>query len=184
MDVKMQNTFNNIDEKHKILCLKRDIEEILLRLEDVSNLYCFTEEEKSILDQYFGKTNETVILSILESMKVRLLNPKNHVRRRKDYFNVSTLAITFPDCHHSNDELNYLEDCYRNKIEELELRDLGIIDLKIIPFHRIVNAPFYKISYSIPTKVKKSKYNCFWSYSLDATCNLDRAKKLLKKKSI
>ena len=153
MDINLQNTFNDVEKKSKIACLKKEIEKLLLRLEDVSDLYYFTEEEKLILDNYFDKTNEAVILAILESMKDRLLNPKNCVRKRKDHFHVSALGVIFPDCPHSNNELNYLEDCYRNKIEELELSNLGIIDLKIIPFHRIVNVPFYKISYSMPNKV-------------------------------
>ena len=165
----------------KIELLKAEIENILENVELEKELYDYTEEEQKILDEYFEKTSDKVLENILEGIRDRLLVKENRPRRRINQFNVSSPAVVFPDLHHSTSELNYLEGLYRIKITDLNLEKLGIVDLKIVTSQAKIKSPFYQISYSNPNKMKKSKH--FWGdYVLTTTCDLEKAKSLIKKR--
>ncbi len=177
-----KEVIENLSEQEKglkIELLKTEIAKLLETIELEQEVYNYTEEEKRILDEYFEKTSDRVLENILEGIKDRLLVKDNRPRRRKNQFNVSSPAVVFPDLHHSTLELNYLENLYRIKITDLNLDKLGIVELKIVTSQTLIKSTFYKISYSNPSKKKKSKN--FWKdYVLTTTCDLEKAKRLIK----
>lgn len=170
------------DEKSRIEFFRSEIERILANSEEDEDYYKFSAEEKMILDGFFSKSSDRVIENILEGIRNRLLGKTKHIRRRKDHFDVTSSVVIFPNSHHSNLELNYLEDCYRKKIKMLKLDEIGIIDLKIIPSQKIEKDNFYLIDYSNEKFNKKSRYLSF-NYSLDAACDMEKAKGFVKKKT-
>src|SRR5699024_8450514 len=95
-------------------------EELILNM-DLEEVQSLSPEEKKALDLFFNETHETVINNILDELKSRILTPNARNRRRKNSFNIQKPAVTFPDEHHSNEELNYLENLYKEKADELEL---------------------------------------------------------------
>lgn len=177
-----KEVIENLSEQEKgskIELLKAEISSILETVELEKEVYEYTEEEQKILDEYFQKTSDKVLENILEGIRDKLLVKENRPRRRKNQFNVSSPAVVFPDLHHSTLELNYLESLYRIKITDLNLDKLGIVDLKIVTSQAKIKSPFYQIPYSNPSKTKKSK-NYWRDYVLTTTCDLEKAKSLIK----
>ena len=136
------------EKENRILLLKRDIEDILLKQPEEEIVYDFTEEEKEILTSYFEKTKDGVIEKILEGIRDRILGRETHRRRRKDRFQFKTPFVIFPDGYHSEQELMYLEELCRNRVKELGLGTIGIMDLKIVPSQTYISLDSYKIAYS------------------------------------
>ena len=170
------------EKENRILLLKRDIEDILLKQPEEEIVYDFTEEEKEILTSYFEKTKDGVIEKILEGIRDRILGRETHRRRRKDRFQFKTPFVIFPDGYHSEQELMYLEELCRNRVKELGLGTIGIMDLKIVPSQTYINLDSYKISYSCELRFGlKNKYSVY-QYSLETTCDIEKARKLIKQK--
>ena len=134
------------EKENRILLLKRDIEDILLKQPEEEIVYDFTEEEKEILTSYFEKTKDGVIEKILEGIRDRILGRETHRRRRKDRFQFKTPFVIFPDGYHSEQELMYLEELCRNRVKELGLGTIGIMDLKIVPSQTYISLDSYKNS--------------------------------------
>ena len=150
------------EKENRILLLKRDIEEILT--------------------SYFEKTKDGVIEKILEGIRDRILGRETHRRRRKDRFQFKTPFVIFPDGYHSEQELMYLEELCRNRVKELGLGTIGIMDLKIVPSQTYISLDSYKIAYSCERRFGlKNKYSIY-QYSLETTCDIEKARQLIRQK--
>ena len=170
------------ETENRLLLLKADIENILLKQTEEEIVYDFTEEERLILTAYFEKTKDKVMEKILEGIRDRVLGKEPHRRRRKDRFQFKTPFVIFPDGYHSEQELMYLEELCRKRIKELGLGTIGIMDLKVIPSQTYINVDFYKISYSSKRRFGlKNKYSIY-QYSLETTCDMEKARQLVKEK--
>lgn len=171
-------TQHNQDEYKILIELKKQIT-TLIKSGAFEEDYNLTEDEKKNLDDFFEKTNMEVIEKILFKVRERLLYKKNHTKWKKNKFDVSTLAIIFPDCHHGSLALCYLEEKYNDKLMELGLDELGLIDCNINLSQARKQDSFYNISYSNPSKHKKNRYGIN-SYMLEVTFSMSK-KKVLKK---
>lgn len=170
------------EKENRILLLKRDIEDILSKQPEEEIVYDFTEEEKEILTSYFEKTKDGVIEKILEGIRDRILGRETHRRRRKDRFQFKTPFVIFPDGYHSEQELMYLEELCRNRVKELGLGTIGIMDLKIVPSQTYISLDSYKIAYSCERRFGlKNKYSIY-QYSLETTCDIEKARQLIRQK--
>ena len=150
------------EKENRSLLLKRDIEEILT--------------------SYFEKTKDGVIEKILEGIRDRILGRETHRRRRKDRFQFKTPFVIFPDGYHSEQELMYLEELCRNRVKELGLGTIGIMDLKIVPSQTYISLDSYKIAYSCERRFGlKNKYSIY-QYSLETTCDIEKARQLIRQK--
>ena len=159
---------------------KREIEDLILNM-DLEEVQSLSPEEKKALDLFFNETHETVINNILDELKSRILTPNARNRRRKNSFNIQKPAVTFPDEHHSNEELNYLENLYKEKADELELDKIGIVKVEITQSSNKIRSPIYYIDYSSPEKLNPKKFD-WYHYVLTAGCDLEKAKRMIMQK--
>lgn len=166
----------SIDKKRmELIRIKKEIINIL-STEELIKYHDLSNEEIQILDEFFEKTNYEVFEKILLRIRERLCYKEDNTTWKKHHFNVSALAITFPDKYHSHEAISYLEEKFRRKISELELDKIGIVDCNIVRAQTSKKDSFYNISFSNPKYYMKCKY-LNYSYTLEVTFAMNSIKK-------
>lgn len=165
-----------IDKKRAELTrIKKEIVDIL-NANELIEYHNLSLNEMQILDDFFEKTNYEVFEKILFRIRERLCYKEDDTTWKKHHFNVSVLVITFPNYNHSWEAISYLEEKYRNKISELELDEIGLVDCNIVRAQTSKKDVFYNIPYSNPKLYMKSKYSNY-SYTLEVTFAMNSVKK-------
>jgi len=170
MVMKMSNLVNETTESLNLL--KNEIKNIILnnKLETNFNL---SEENKKLLDEFFERTYQDVILKTLLKAKERLLICNDYTNRKKDHFTILSLMAIFSK-QNNKIAINYLVNKYRNKIIKLGLDELGIIDCSYIKCTRTMEPSYLKFEYFDQSEFSKIGY----SYTIEFTFSMTKEKKL------
>ena len=159
------------EKNESIDLLKDEIKNIILN-NDLETNFNSTDENKNILDDFFEKTYQDVILKTLIKVKERLLNSNDYTNRKKEHFTTLNLMVVFSD-KNNKVALDYLVNKYRNKILELGLDELGVIDCSYVKCLGITAPSSFKVEYS---NSSASKHN--YCYNLEVTFSMTKEKKL------